>query len=335
MFTLLCCADLQGGKVNLELMFPTSPTFGELTRRVEEVFSNEVRAMKCAESFTVNRLQIYDDVLLKWVDLLSAVQLHEYDQIYVFQPQTTWHVDTQQDLPAPRPPTVGGPATPVHHQHSPHVAAGQLPPTATGTRPDIPSTEKATAVFHDIDAASKGFFEYSEFERVLRDRGLDFSSNTIGELFYKADLNRDGRVTMDEWQNWGHIYPNTLETLYFRAHDKSEESMIRYQMQQVHDKMQANTARIAQLQRDSNQNSVEAGGLQKKIAELQEQQARAAEARKDTAPEERELIEEEIKMERQRDQMRIQQTRLHEASDKFNRNAASKGSPRRAREVGY
>ncbi|TPP42307.1 hypothetical protein CGC20_29245 [Leishmania donovani] len=47
---------------------------------------------------------IYDDVLLRWTKLKSLAQLHEYDQLYVFQPQTQWHVDLQKELPPPRPP---------------------------------------------------------------------------------------------------------------------------------------------------------------------------------------------------------------------------------------
>ena len=57
------------------------------------------------DQFVIKKMEIYDDVLLKWVDLTSGQQLHEYDQLYCFQPHSPWQTDAQQDLPAPRPPT--------------------------------------------------------------------------------------------------------------------------------------------------------------------------------------------------------------------------------------
>eukprot|EP01061_Rhynchopus_euleeides_P015446 TRINITY_DN26380_c2_g1_i1.p1 TRINITY_DN26380_c2_g1~~TRINITY_DN26380_c2_g1_i1.p1 ORF type:complete len:204 (+),score=89.22 TRINITY_DN26380_c2_g1_i1:47-613(+) len=184
-----------------------------------------------------------------------------------------------------------------------------------------------------MDIHNKGYIEYPEFERALRERGLDFSTNTTGELFYKADLNRDGRVTMDEWSNWGQIYPNTLETLYFRSKDTSEEAMLRGQIQRAHDQMAANKSQIEALQRQLEQNHNETLSLQSQIGPLQQQAIAAAQKRANLTGEERELLEEEIRMERQRDQMRLQQARFREVSEKFNRESATKGSPRRARDV--
>jgi hypothetical protein len=95
--------------MNLELTFPAMPTLQELQRKIVEVFSSEGALRRPhgypAVDFHIARLQIYDDVLLKWTDLVTCTQLHEYDQLYVFQPQSPWHIDVQKDLPAPRPPT--------------------------------------------------------------------------------------------------------------------------------------------------------------------------------------------------------------------------------------
>ncbi|KAJ9458589.1 calmodulin-like protein containing EF hand domain [Diplonema papillatum] len=360
MFTLLVCADLQGGKVNLELTFQALPTIGELTRKTEEVFGHEMKVIGgpyANVEFRVNRLQIYDDVLLKWVDLLSTTQLHEYDQIYAFQPQTPWHVDTTQDLPAPRPPATqggsygGAMVPPGMPAYAPQGGAGMHPGydmpqgypagpqgypgfvPAGADRPNLPTAEKVAVVFKEIDFQGKGYIDYPEFERALHERGLDFSANTTGELFYKADLNRDGRVTFEEWVNWAQIYPNTVETLYFRCKDTSEESMLRGQIQRAQDQLAANHARIAQLQRESDQNAATNHGLRSQVGTMQQQAAAAAQKRQEITPDEKELLEEEIKMERQKDQMRMQQARFQEASTKFNRGAASKGSPRRARDV--
>lgn len=144
MYTLLVCADLYGEKVNLELTFPTMPTIQELQRKVMEVFGYEAQLKRPAgyqpTDFSIARLQVYDDVLLKWGDLVTCTQLHEYDQLYAFQPQSPWHIDVQKDLPPPRPPTTqtrGGPppgsatygAPPP--QASPYYAAGASPAPGT------------------------------------------------------------------------------------------------------------------------------------------------------------------------------------------------------------
>ena len=237
-----------GSKVNLELTFSALPTVGELTRRVEEVFTAEMHAIKppgasCpAEGIAVHRLQVYDDVVLKWVDLISSTQLHEYDQVYVFQPQTPWAVDTQQDLPAPRPPTGGAAVTSV--APPPHQSlgyGGAAAPSAAHqvgfqtTNPDeeranLPAEQKSRIVFEEMDATRRGFVDHADFERAFRDRGLDFSSNTIGELFYKADLNRDGHITPDEWANFALIYPNTVETMYYKGRNTAQENELQRQV---------------------------------------------------------------------------------------------------------
>jgi hypothetical protein len=123
MYTLLVCADLYGEKINLEITFPAMPTIGELQRKVVEVYSAEAQVKRPpgfpAIEFQVARLQVYDDVLLKWADLVTATQLHEYDQLYAFQPQSPWHIDVQKDLPPPRPPTSHASRAPPAAPHTP------------------------------------------------------------------------------------------------------------------------------------------------------------------------------------------------------------------------
>lgn len=124
MYTLLICADVYADKVNLELTFPHMPTIGDLNRRIVEVFNAEA-ALKRPEgypvvNFTISKLQIYDDVMLKWTDLVTCSQLHEYDQLYAFQPQSPWHTDIQKDLPPPRPPAI---VQRTHYSQPQHQAA--------------------------------------------------------------------------------------------------------------------------------------------------------------------------------------------------------------------
>ncbi|KEG07036.1 calmodulin-like protein containing EF hand domain, partial [Trypanosoma grayi] len=118
MYTLLVCADLYGEKCNLELSFPSMPTITELQRKTLVVFAAEANLRRPhgypSMDFTIARIQIYDDALMTWVDLTSPTQLHEYDQLYVFQPQSPWHMDLQKDLPPPCPPSQSRAASAVH-----------------------------------------------------------------------------------------------------------------------------------------------------------------------------------------------------------------------------
>lgn len=211
-----------------------------------------------------------------------------------------------------------------------YTSAGRGLPT--GWAPQTATEEKAQQVFEELDLLRRGFLEYADVEMGFRQRGLDFSNNTVSELFYNADSNRDGRVTFDEWCNWATVYPNSLESLWFHSRDCVEERSLRQQMRQAEEQLQSNQRRREQLQR-------ELGDLDTADDELrrtQEEQRRAAKEherkRVKLTGGERDLIEEEIKMERQRDQMRLQEVRFQEVSQRFNETAGA-GSPRRARDV--
>lgn len=113
MFTILCCADLHGEKVNLEITLNVVPvSVQDLVESLTRIFAREEAALQSSQlgaaadipAFEIVSTFIYDDALLQWTKLKSITQLHEYDQLYVFQPQTRGHRDTQQDLPPPRPP---------------------------------------------------------------------------------------------------------------------------------------------------------------------------------------------------------------------------------------
>eukprot|EP00659_Diplonema_papillatum_P018603 gene18603-28689_t len=272
MFTVLVCADLYGSKVNLEIPFPNAPpvpSINELTRTIEQIFEQEAHYLKPPgyplTEVKVSRIQIYDDTYLNWMDLVNSSQLHEYDQLYIFQPQSRWHVDLQKDLPAPRPPSMpmGVPVQTVSHtgygqqsNPTPYSAAAAAPPQPpsigsylaqpppqqqqssaavvpfggysaspslnavntpyyqqpqyaqvasrgpsfpasslpqpTGAaamareRPNIPKEQKAQQVFRDLDLQQRGWIDLTDMERGFRARGIDFSTNTVQELFMKG-----------------------------------------------------------------------------------------------------------------------------------------------------
>eukprot|EP01062_Namystynia_karyoxenos_P059467 TRINITY_DN50916_c0_g1_i1.p1 TRINITY_DN50916_c0_g1~~TRINITY_DN50916_c0_g1_i1.p1 ORF type:complete len:396 (+),score=158.06 TRINITY_DN50916_c0_g1_i1:91-1188(+) len=365
MFTVLCCAEVCGTKVNLEIGFPALPTIGEFRRRAEEAFNAEQRLLSPvqlsgapAQRFRISRMQIYDDVLLKWVDLISSTQLHEYDQVYCFHPAAPWQ-ESQTDLPAPRqpcssggapsdaaafaaaPPLQGAAPGAATAGGGPGAAAGLAPaPEATavlpcGWAPSSALEEKAQQVFCEMDTNGRGFLEFADVDLGLRQRGLDFSRNTVGELFYKADLDGDGRVTLGEWVNWAAVYPNTLESLWFHSRDCVAEQEVRRRLCQIEGDLRNNSLRREQLMR-------QLAALDASDEDLRRQQqqaladSRGAECRRvRLSQHEKDLIEEEIKMERQRDQMRLQHSRFQEVSERFNRDCLDKGSPRRAMDAGW
>ncbi|EAN77981.1 hypothetical protein, conserved [Trypanosoma brucei brucei TREU927] len=109
MYPLLVCADLYGEKYNLEVRFPSKPTIEDLQKRIVTVFSTEMDSRRPEgypeADFSIALVHIYDDKSQQWEKLLSDAQLHEYDQLYVFQPQTRWHMDVQKNLPPPTTPS--------------------------------------------------------------------------------------------------------------------------------------------------------------------------------------------------------------------------------------
>lgn len=105
-FTILVAACLFQQKVNLELTFPAFPSLSELSRHIESTFSVEATALRppgrAFEPFRVARLQIFDDRLGQWVDLLTSNQLVEFAQVYAFARDSSG--ETQSAIPPARAP---------------------------------------------------------------------------------------------------------------------------------------------------------------------------------------------------------------------------------------
>eukprot|EP00756_Hemistasia_phaeocysticola_P023605 Hpha_TRINITY_DN15902_c0_g7::TRINITY_DN15902_c0_g7_i1::g.71149::m.71149 len=109
-FTVLVAADLFGTKTNYELDFLDPPAMAELRARLESVFGNEAAQRRPpgvpASPFQAHRMQVFDDKVELWVDLVSAGQLHDYCQVYVFQRETPWHKEVQSKIPPPGKPPI-------------------------------------------------------------------------------------------------------------------------------------------------------------------------------------------------------------------------------------
>eukprot|EP00754_Rhynchopus_humris_P015983 Rhum_TRINITY_DN14488_c15_g1::Rhum_TRINITY_DN14488_c15_g1_i1::g.92685::m.92685 len=370
-FTMLVCADLFSDKVNLEIPFPEKPTLEELRSHVQNQFTAEMRAlqppnMAAIDQFVVSRVQIYDDVNNSWVDLSSPQQLHEFDQLYCFQPLNPWQNDLQKDLPPPRPPTVPVPFTggggawsgqqPVSQPAAALAAAPlqlsyqqpQAPPSqpmyvggglpqphslaaASGERPNIPLEERIRVSFQEIDEQRKGWVDSTELERAFRNRGIDFSASTVNELFQKADGTREGRLDAQKWHHFATVYPNTVDAVYYRGRDMRSEQHLRDEMAGAQRELEAGRAKEHELRAAA---EAQAQHNQRLAAQLQSNEIQLRETtdrRNLLEGQERALIEQEVKLERQKDALRISMSKFKETANAFDRDAATTGSPRRSR----
>jgi hypothetical protein len=218
-FFVNVASDVYARKHNVRMEFPTCPTISELINAVESQFDITARATRPAGypdvPFRVQTFQVYDDILMRWVDLYSSAQLSSGCQVYAFQPETVWTVDLQGTIPHPRESvtwssTVGSPRR------------GRIA-TDSGVAPTM--SEKLRSVFYDLDSGNKGYILYSDLRSAFIRNDIDFSYATIGELFNEADRNRDGHVTYEEWVRFAIDHPNIVDALFFRARDISTPSI--------------------------------------------------------------------------------------------------------------
>eukprot|EP00756_Hemistasia_phaeocysticola_P052052 Hpha_TRINITY_DN27246_c0_g1::TRINITY_DN27246_c0_g1_i1::g.140681::m.140681 len=102
-FTVLVGVNLNGN-CNFKLSFPARPSVAELRARVERDLVLEAKSRRPGVPFVVRGLQVFDERVGVWVDLLAAVQLDDSCQINVLQNEC-------RDLPdyIPTSPTVLGP----------------------------------------------------------------------------------------------------------------------------------------------------------------------------------------------------------------------------------
>ena len=109
-FTLLMCAEVYGTKVNLELEFQGRPTIAELRTKAQMLFQQETDAAGRDNGVTtdvvLSRLQVFNDAVGTWCDLITQEQLRDFVQLYAFQADNMWQTPgpapSAQDIPAPR-----------------------------------------------------------------------------------------------------------------------------------------------------------------------------------------------------------------------------------------
>lgn len=206
--------DLYGRKNNVELSFPSVPTMTELINAVESHYDVQSRSTRPAGypdvPFKIETMQVYDEVLLRWVDLYAPSQLSSTGQVYVFQPESIWHSDSQDIIPDAARGAVTW-TTPVGSPRRYRLAAD------AGVAPAL--SEKLRSVFYDIDAGNKGYVLYSDLRDSFQRCDIEFTFNTVGELFTKADANASGHITYDEWVRFAIDHPQIIDAIFFRLRD--------------------------------------------------------------------------------------------------------------------
>mgnify|MGYP003962501475 CR=1 FL=1 len=217
MFTVNVAADVYGQKQNIRLEFPACPTMTELITTVEDHMDVKSRATRPIDypdiPFKVQTIQIYDDVLLRWVDLYSTTQPSFVSgcQVYGFQPETFWTQDAQDRIP---------PAERTFTWSSNLGSPSRLRAISDyGVTPA--ASVKIRSVFNTL-ALGKDYVTYSDLMGAFRRYDLEFSARTVGQLFDNADRNLDGRIVYTEWIDFSMQYPNIVDALYFRSRDLGE-----------------------------------------------------------------------------------------------------------------
>lgn len=206
-------ADIYGRKHNVRMEFPTCPTVTELINAVESQFDVTARATRPTGypdiPFRVQSFQVYDDILMRWVDLYSSSQLTNGCQVYGFQPETVWNIDVQGTIPVARDTVSWGSSVGSPRRGRLAADAG-VPPSMS---------EKLRSVFFDLDSGNKGYILYSDLRAAFVRLDIEFTYSTIGDLFNAADRNRDGHVTYEEWVSFSLSHPHVVDALFFRSRD--------------------------------------------------------------------------------------------------------------------
>ena len=139
-FSVLVAADVGGVKTNCELQFDAHPTFAEFKAKAEGVCLQESAA--CGSLFEAQRMQVYDDRVELWIDLVSAAQLKPYSQVYVFQKETAGRREVQSKIPPPcKTIVVAG---------HPAAAAAAASPALASPSPARVARSPSAAIYPDL-----------------------------------------------------------------------------------------------------------------------------------------------------------------------------------------
>lgn len=204
-FTLEVGTDLFGVKHNTKLEFSTVPQLSELIIAAEGHFDKETRLHRPSgvpdAAFKCQSCQVYDDVLLRWVDLYSSSQLHPGGAVWLFQPPSAHHSDEPGDIPEAK-------FAPESWLGSPARARAVA---EAGIRDPIMS-EKLRSVFCQFDPDHRRYIPYTSLREHFLRYDLPWTQAYIGDYY-----SRTGNMSYDAWVGFASAYPHIVDSLYYRT----------------------------------------------------------------------------------------------------------------------
>jgi hypothetical protein len=310
-FRLLLCADCNGEKVNVETVFDRKP---ELVTRVADegqaIFATEYTKRGLdPRRFSVDFIVFYDDAARQWKPLESTQQLGEFQQLYLFQHDST---ETVREIPPPA-----------------YQVAASGSSTRTVHRPGVSvvDPEKIEWLFRELDGTRNDVIEPDEMLFAFNVAGVDFSDETVMRLFEKCDANNDNAVSWDEFRGFAEVFPNTTETLYWRLrqlHKDPQSAPAAAQLRQQRDLIANLRRQLADAERDRRV-------LEKRVRQ-EHAIAREMDPRKRlVAEEEQDLMNKEFALQFHRDMVVRAESLFAESAMRFDQASMRQGSPRRAR----
>eukprot|EP00759_Apiculatamorpha_spiralis_P043796 PhF_6_TR40985/c0_g1_i2/m.62081 len=281
MVTLFIAAELFSQKLNLEVPFPSIPTLSELTRVTENLFNVEMSFMRPeghpVYPFRVSKFKLYDDVTLRWLDVVSELQLTHNSQLYAFQVENPYHRESQRELPNPTKPRA------YIHQSPPAlrtlsnsvIPMSVAAPIISVPRSDASLAEKLRVVFDDIDSNKDSVIGMDEMRQSFATLGLNFSSATVSDLFLKGDENRDGMISYAEFERFAQRYPIMLDCMYYHSRAFWDSPQLRDELARAHEaseraRRSAEDARAGQTetQRGLDDRSLRLDSMDRDMADL-------------------------------------------------------------------
>eukprot|EP01060_Flectonema_neradi_P034951 TRINITY_DN627_c0_g1_i3.p1 TRINITY_DN627_c0_g1~~TRINITY_DN627_c0_g1_i3.p1 ORF type:complete len:299 (+),score=61.81 TRINITY_DN627_c0_g1_i3:64-897(+) len=196
--------DLFGAKQNTRLEFAGCPTLSELIIAAEAHFDKECRLRRPAGSpdvsFKCQTMQVYDDTLLRWVDLYSPTQLRNGGQVWCFQPESIYHSEAPGSIPPAK-------YAPESWLGSPARARAV---TEAGIRDPVAS-EKLRSVFYNIDTSNNRYIPYSTLRDYFTRYDIPWTRSYVGDYY-----DRTGNMTYSDWVTFAGRYPSIVDSLYYR-----------------------------------------------------------------------------------------------------------------------
>lgn len=107
-------------------------------------------------------------------------------------------------------------------------AVAAAPGTSAVSRHQFPENgtfdQKVRIVFEEIDVNENRLIELDEFRRIMRMLNIDLNAATVADLFQRADADRDGVLSLSDFQFFCQAYPTMLDSLYFRSKEFWEDN---------------------------------------------------------------------------------------------------------------